>query len=106
MSVQAAIASECAADQALFWPFHDQLFVHRDQFSRAVFLQIAGELGLDLTRFTTCLDARVHEGRALADVEAGRAMDVFGTPTIFVNGRGVPAFPADALRAAVLEAAR
>ena len=102
----AAVASECAADQGLFWPFHDMLFAHEGRLSREVFLQSAEELDLDMGIFSSCLDEGGHEERVLADVEAGRAMNVFGTPTVFVDGRIVSAFPAEALREAILTAAR
>ena len=59
--------------------------------SREVFLQSAEELDLDMGIFLSCLDEGGHEERVLADVEAGRAMNVFGTPTVFVDGRVVSA---------------
>ena len=102
----AAIASECAADQGLFWPFHDMLFAHAGRLAREVFLRSAEELGLDTGTFSSCLDEGRHEERVIADVQAGRAMNVFGTPTVFVDGQVVSAFPAEALREAILTAAR
>ena len=106
LSLEAAFASECAADQALFWPFHDQLFAHPGRLSRDVFLQIADGLGLDLASFTPRLDESLPVDHLLADFAAGSEMTVFGTPTVFVNGRVVSAFPADALRQAILAAAQ
>ena len=104
--MRAALATECAADQGAFWPFHDQLFERRrggvpvDEY----LLQIAADLGLDTGAFSGCLQSEMHLSRITEDGEIAAAYGVRGTPTIFVNGTLVSAFPAEAVIAAVLAA--
>lgn len=47
---------------------------------------LAGELGLDTLRFRVDLHSVELEGRVQEQLEAGRALDVRSTPTVFVNG--------------------
>ncbi len=102
-----ALATECAADQGAFWPFHDQVFERRrggvpmDEY----LLQIAADLGLDTNTFSGCLQSEMHLSRITEDGEIAAAYGVRGTPTIFVNGTLVSAFPAEAVIAAVIAAA-
>ena len=68
-------------------------------------LAIASGLRLDLEQFTPCLDDQTHLDQLIADAEDAAEIGVFGTPTIFVNGRVVSAFPLEAIIDAVLAAA-
>jgi protein-disulfide isomerase len=89
-SIRAAAASECAAEQGLFWEYHDELFAHqsgenRGAFSDARLKELAAGAGLDRDAFDAC----VEDGRHRRDVEAetaeGRRLGVDSTPTFFVN---------------------
>ena len=44
-------------------------------------------LGLDVARFNGCVDTRAHQADVAADVNAGNALGVSGTPAFFINGR-------------------
>lgn len=68
-------------------------------------LQIATDIGLETATFTTCLQDEIHLPRIEEDEALATELGVFGTPTIFVNGTQVSAFPAEAIIDAVLEAA-
>jgi protein-disulfide isomerase len=83
----AAEAGLAAAAQGAFWPMHDRLFAVHGQVDRAGVEMLAGELGLDLTRFRGDLDAAVHRAQILDDEADALALGVTGTPTFFVNGR-------------------
>ena len=117
-SERAAAASECAADQNLFWPYHDILFLRQGtpgwasegnlkNFAREVNEALDGD-GLDLDAFDGCIEAGVKEltVRAATD-EAGQLIVGVGgrpsTPTFFMNG--VLAFqgaqPIEAFRAEI-----
>src|SRR5262249_40332620 len=50
-SVIAAEAGAAAADQGKFWAFHDQVFAHFGELSRADLESYAKAAGLDLPRF-------------------------------------------------------
>jgi protein-disulfide isomerase len=88
-AVRAAEAASCAADQGVYWRYHDTLFLNQTgptSFADDRLKQMAAELGLDTAAFNSCLDS----GEKRADVEAslaeGRELGVDSTPTIFVNG--------------------
>jgi protein-disulfide isomerase len=83
----AAEASEAAAAQGTFWEMHDLLLDHQDGLRPKDLIGYAGELGLDVERFTE--DLRRHGGaaRVARDVDSADLSGVSGTPTFFVNGR-------------------
>jgi protein-disulfide isomerase len=82
----AAIAARCAGAQGKFWEMHNLLFDHQSELTTENFMKWAGELGLDLTQFEACgQDPRV-KAQVDADLEAGSAVGVSGTPAFFVNG--------------------
>jgi len=98
----AAEASEAAAAQDAFWPMHDLLLAHQDTLRLRDLVRYAGDLGLDVDRFTDDLRRRKHEARVAQDVESADLSGVSGTPTFFINGqRHFGAFDLASLSAAV-----
>ena len=98
-------AARCAAAQDRFWPYHDRLFAQQPRFERARLLEYAAELGLDRSRFTSCLDERTYAAAVEADAAQARALGITGTPTFIVNGRLlVGAHPPESFRAVIQEA--
>ncbi len=85
----AAKASIAAERQGKFWPYHDVLVAHRDALDRASLDRYAKEVGLDLARFARDIDDPSTEARLAADEAQASALDVKGTPTLFVDGRRV-----------------
>ena len=49
-------------------------------------VRYAGELKLDVPRFTKELDAHKHRPKVLADREEGNKASIQGTPALFVGG--------------------
>ena len=93
-SVWAAEASECAADQGQFWPYHDLLFSrqageNQGAFTKDKLLALAVELKLDMAQFGPCLTNDQTLDRVKGDTQEGQQVGVRGTPTFFVNGRAV-----------------
>jgi protein-disulfide isomerase len=84
---RAAEASWCAAEQNKFWPFHDRVYANRPDAGAETLSRLAGEAGLDVSAFNTC----VASGRAAAavesDAEEGARNGITGTPGFFINGR-------------------
>ena len=117
-SERAGAASECAADQNLFWPYHDILFARQGgpgwasngnlkDFAREMNDALDGE-GLDLDAFDDCVDLGAKEFAVQAQTE--EAIDLIiglgdqpSTPKFFINGalriRG--AQPIEAFRAEI-----
>jgi len=85
-SLPAARAAYCAAEQDRFWQFHDALFAAKE-LSAAVFIQVAGELGLGLPKFQACLNSEQSRTAVVKDLETARLFGVESTPSFVVNGK-------------------
>ena len=83
----AAEATEAAAAQEAFWEMHDLLLDHQDALTVGDLVGYAGELGLDIDRFTDDLETHAGAGRVAEDVDGADLSNVSGTPTFFINGR-------------------
>ena len=98
----AAEAAEAAGAQGKFWEMHDLLFEHQDALKPMDLVGYAGDLGLDVDRFTDELRRRVYAARVAEDIDTADQSGVTGTPTFFVNGRRQQgSFDIDLLTAAV-----
>ncbi len=102
----AAVASECAADQGRFWDYHDVLFARQgtssDPFNRSALKDYAAQLGLDTVQFNRCLDSNQHLEKVTRDSSEARGLGVNATPTFFVNGQRIEgAQPYEAFKATV-----
>ena len=106
-AIEAARASECAAQQDRFAAFHDALFVEQSDIGLAPWTRFAATAGVpDITGFDQCMAAGAPSRTLHADTLAARELKVAGTPTLLVNGlrfTGTP--PLDTLRAVVARAA-
>ncbi|MEU4160783.1 thioredoxin domain-containing protein [Actinoplanes sp. NPDC026670] len=105
-----AHAAEAAARQGKFEEMYVKLFDNQQgwghsQESRAsVFAGYAGELGLDMTKYSADVTSAEVAERVKSDAADGVALGVQGTPTFFVNGErftGQPSY--EALKAVVDE---
>ncbi len=88
----AAEASECAADQGAFWPYHDRLFdrqagENRGAFSKDKLKQFAADLGLDTAAFNACLDSGKYTSLVRTETATIQSLGVRGTPAFLINGR-------------------
>lgn len=88
---KAAEAAECAGEQGKYWEMHEALFGSQEQWSGnegavATFKKLAGDLGLDQTKFDTCLDGGAYADKVAADTQEGVAAGVSGTPAFRING--------------------
>ena len=86
---KAAEAGNCANEQDKFWEFHDKLFATQEALDVTSLKNYAGELGLDIEVFSTCLDEERYASAVNQDLRAGRNLGASSTPTFFVNGRPV-----------------
>lgn len=102
---KAAEASLCAEDQGKFWELHDAMFADQSKLSVADLKSTAESIGLEAEAFNQCLDNGEYAEEVQADLEAGTALGVGGTPALFVNGRPLPsgAVPFDQVAAVIDE---
>ena len=99
---KAAEASLCAADQGKFWEMHDAMFADQRQLTDDSLKAKAQALGMDAEGFNQCLDSGQYAAAVQADLDAGQAVGVSGTPAMFINGRFASgALPYDQLAAMV-----
>lgn len=82
----AAEASLAARDQGKFHEMHLLLIDRSPRLDRASLISFAKELKLDVPRFTKDLDAMRHRKDIDRDAKLGEALDLYNTPTIFING--------------------
>src|SRR5215469_11542797 len=83
----AAQAAECAGGQEKFWEMHDLLFANQEHLGMKDLHRYAGQLGLDMARFTAEMDDAVYLQRVREQLQSGLESGARATPTFFVNGR-------------------
>jgi protein-disulfide isomerase len=83
----AAETAEFAGTHRRFWEMHDLLFENQDQLGGRLYLEAAGELGLDAQALAKALEAHEYQARVHADFSGGVRSGVNGTPTFFINGK-------------------
>jgi protein-disulfide isomerase len=86
---RAAEAARCAHDQGKFWEYHDVLFTESPQLAIEDLRRYAGQVGLDVTKFESCLAAGVHKAAVQRDLDEGNRLGITGTPAFFINGRSL-----------------
>jgi len=92
-----AIAARCVYQQNAntFWDYHDWAFAHQTETTPENFKDKVMEWGksqksLDVLQLGQCLDSKATSGEVDKTLAEGRALEVGGTPTLFVNGRRIP----------------
>ena len=89
-STRSAEASECAAEQDAFWPFHDLVFAdqheNRSSLNDDKLVSLAGELKLDTDAFSECLNSNRNQEIIQRDTQIVQALGVRGTPGFLING--------------------
>lgn len=89
-ALPAAMAAECAADQGKFWEFINHVYANQETLNTTMFEKYAVAVGVpNIDLFNRCANSDAKKEGVLADYERGRALDVNGTPTFFVNGQKV-----------------
>ena len=86
---KAAEASECAAQQGKFWEYHDLLFANQQALTIPSLQTYAKQLGLDTTKFNTCLETGATAAKIKADMDQATSLGARGTPYfVLVNDKG------------------
>ncbi len=90
-AVDAAEAARCAGEQGAYLEMHNALFLRQQDWAdnRAandVFVEMAGQIGLDADSFAACLESGKYESAVMADLDEGVSFGVRGTPAFFING--------------------
>lgn len=112
-ATNAAMATECAADQGQFWEYHDEYFERTNsnkQIAAGAIQDIARDLGLNMGEFNECYDSQRHLDKVQEDLRTGAEAGVTGTPGNIIRNnetgevRFLPgAFPIESIQAAIDE---
>ena len=109
-SMNAAVAVEAAAQQGQFEAMYQRMFDTQTQWGEQqdskvdVFRGFAEDLGLDMTEYDSAIADPATEARVQQDFDAGIALGVTGTPTIFLDDQPLELTSPDSLRTQVAEA--
>ncbi len=85
----AAKAARCMEQEGQFWDYHDALFANQKTLYLDQLINFASARGVGKEKFSECLYSQETLNDIKADIEEGHALEVSGTPAIFVNGRKV-----------------
>jgi protein-disulfide isomerase len=90
-AVAAAEVAVCAARQDRFWPVHDLLFRHQDDWARlpeprASLLALADSARLDRAKLARCVTSGATAPEVEADAARARRAGATSTPTFYIEG--------------------
>ena len=85
----AAAASLAAREQGKYWEMHDLMIERSPKLDRASLISYAKELGLNTERFIKDMDSKRIDKAIEKDLQLAVKMDLYNTPTFFINGRKV-----------------
>lgn len=90
-SRMAAMASQCAADQNAFWPYHDRLFIAQSRgqggFLLENLVEYAGEIGLNSQEMLQCLSTQEYATYVNDSVTEAISLGLQATPSILIDGQ-------------------
>jgi len=94
-ALPAAWAAEAAANQGKFWEMAEALYKTQWMWAkapapRAIFMDQAKEIGLDLDKFQKDMDSSEVRERIAADEAHAEKVGVKTAPTVVINGYNVP----------------
>jgi protein-disulfide isomerase len=89
-ATMSALAAECAADQGMFWPYHDRVFqmARVDQQGAVQFddlVDYARGMGMDEGQFRSCLSSQEHLSTVTGSVAQAQQQQLQFTPSIIVG---------------------
>lgn len=82
----AARAAVCAREQGRFWAFHDLAFANQQHLDPASLRSYVERTGAAVAGFDACLALERSLEAVQRDGTLGRALDIRGTPRIFIDG--------------------
>ena len=93
-TLPASNAAACADEQGKFWPMHDRIYQTQDEWNgeatevpKPYFKRFAGEIGLDVSKWESCYDAKKYQKRIEANLAEGLRRGVNSTPTFIIGNK-------------------
>jgi protein-disulfide isomerase len=102
----ASLAASCANEQGKFWEMHDLIFQNQDKWNgeatkrpRGPLADLAKSLGLDMTKYNSCMDTEKYRAQIQANLQEGERRQVGQTPTFVIGSQMIPgALPFDTFK--------
>ena len=92
----AAMAGRCVFQQKpdAFWEYHDWVFAHQesltpDNLKDQVLGWAKDVKDVDAIKLGACIAGKATQAEVEKEMDEGRALDITGTPTMFINGRRI-----------------
>lgn len=107
-AIPAARAAEAAGEQKKFFEMADLLYANQSRWGESrdpqdIFLDLAGDLGLNKEQFMKDLESQKYDERIQEDKSDGMTLGANSTPTIFINGQKLQEAPTyDNLKEAII----
>ena len=101
---RAAEAAAAANAQGKFFEYTDVLYQNQKQLDDKSLVAYAAQIGLDAKRFEADLKSGRFAAEIQKDIGDGKALNLAGTPSVFVNGVKVRTLSADGFRRAISRA--
>ena len=112
-TMMASEAAACANDQGKFWEMHDRLFQGQTDWNTeatsdpvSVMQGYAKQIGLDMDKWRTCVDAHTHQREIEANKAEGERRQVNQTPTFVIGNRQIAGSLTDDQIMAYVDSAR
>jgi len=86
-AMAASKAALAAGRQGKFWEMHSLIFDNQRQLSPEKYTEFAEKLQLDVPQFQKDMESPEVLAQINREMQEGKAADVTGTPTIFVDGK-------------------
>ncbi len=88
-------ASLCAADQGMFWEYHDILFANQSGHGSQAYTPrrleaYADTIGLNLSQFNECVESKKYQEELQTFHIQAVNLGVESTPTFFISGKMIP----------------
>ena len=83
---KAAEAAYCAEEQGKYWELREKLVANTDKLDAKLLPDYAKQVGLDVDKFTACLESGRHAAKVKASTDLAASVGITGTPS-FVIGR-------------------
>ena len=84
LAAEAALAADA---QGKFWELHDLMMANQDDLSEKAILEYGARAGVDVKKLRTALDKHSYRAALDKEIDAGKQVDVKGTPCFFINGK-------------------
>jgi protein-disulfide isomerase len=87
-----SIAGRCVYRQNAqkFWDFHDWIYAGQEEVAvenlNAKVTKWAGDNGLDVAQFGTCVSTKATDSEVASNLQEGRSLGINSTPTSYLNG--------------------